>query len=68
MHVVAARSATDLLSQRYLLDEQRSVAEALQQAAGGLSVRAFARLQAGEGLEKKASDFAEEVQKLAGGV
>ena len=54
-----------LLDQNYVLDDKMSVAQAVEaagKAAGGTAVvSAFVRLEVGEGLEKKADDFAAEV-------
>ncbi len=53
-----------LTGQNYALDNQMTVAQALQQA--GAEVISFKRLAVGEGIEKKEDDFASEVMKQAG--
>ena len=54
-----------LLDQNYVLDDKMNVAQAVEaagKAAGGTaSISAFVRLEVGEGIEKKADDFAAEV-------
>lgn len=54
-----------LLDQNYVLDDKKTVAQAVEDAgkeAGGTAkVTAFVRLEVGEGLEKKVDDFAAEV-------
>jgi len=49
-----------LLGQPFVKDPDISVGKLLEQA--GASVKAFYRLEVGEGIEKKAENFAEEVQ------
>ena len=48
-----------LLGQPFVKDPDQSVAKLLQQA--GAEVRCFARVEVGEGIEKKVENFAEEV-------
>lgn len=59
-----------LLEQAYVHDPSKTVAQALKEAEGkaGGSVRitGFLRYQLGEGIEKRADDFASEVAKAAG--
>ena len=54
-----------LLDQNYVLDDKKTVAQAIADAAkavgGTAEVVAFVRLEVGEGLEKKQDDFAAEV-------
>lgn len=54
-----------LLDQNYVLDDKKTVAEAVADAAkaagGTAEVVAFVRLEVGEGIEKKQDDFAAEV-------
>lgn len=54
-----------LLDQNYVLDDKKTVAQAVAEAgkaAGGTAeIAAFVRLEVGEGIEKKADDFAAEV-------
>ncbi|WP_345993343.1 translation elongation factor Ts [Sulfurimonas sp. HSL-1716] len=54
-----------LLDQNYVLDDKKTVAEAVEaagKAAGGSAkIAAFFRLEVGEGIEKKVDDFAAEV-------
>ncbi|WP_428737556.1 translation elongation factor Ts [Sulfurimonas sp.] len=54
-----------LLDQTYVLDDKKTVAEAVEAAAKGLGGTAeivdFIRLEVGEGIEKAADDFAAEV-------
>jgi len=54
-----------LLDQSYVLDDKKTVAEAVEAAAkalgGTAEVTAFVRLEVGEGIEKKEDDFAAEV-------
>ncbi|NBC13783.1 MAG: elongation factor Ts [Gammaproteobacteria bacterium] len=52
-----------LLGQAFVKDPDISVEKLLKQA--GASVAAFARLEVGEGIEKKAENFAEEVEAQA---
>ena len=52
-----------------MLDDSVSVEKAVQRAAReqgvAMEVTAFARFEVGEGLEKEAADFAEEVASVA---
>ena len=54
-----------LLDQQYVLDDKKTVAEAVEAAAkalgGTAEITAFVRYEVGEGIEKKADDFAAEV-------
>ncbi|WP_345969927.1 MULTISPECIES: translation elongation factor Ts [Sulfurimonas] len=54
-----------LLDQNYVLDDKKTVAAAVAEAAkavgGSAEVVAFVRLEVGEGIEKKQDDFAAEV-------
>jgi elongation factor Ts len=52
-----------LLGQAFVKDPDVTVEKLLKQA--GASVAGFARLEVGEGIEKKAENFAEEVQAQA---
>lgn len=59
-----------LLDQTYVLDDKKTVAQAVQDAAKALGGTAeivdFVRLEVGEGIEKKADDFAAEVAAQMG--
>lgn len=59
-----------LLEQAYVHDGSKTVAQAIAEAgnkAGApVSLKAFVRMQLGEGIEKDAGDFAAEVAKLSG--
>jgi elongation factor Ts len=55
-----------LHGQAFVKDPDQSVAKLLSQA--GASVVRFARLEVGEGIEKKTENFAEEVAAQARGV
>jgi elongation factor Ts len=59
-----------LLDQQYVLDEKKTVAEAVEAAATALGGTAeiveFIRLEVGEGIEKKEDDFAAEVAAQMG--
>ena len=54
-----------LLDQNFVLDEKKTVAQAVEAAAkelgGTAEITAFIRLEVGEGIEKKEDDFAAEV-------
>ena len=60
---------TCFLHQPFVLDDSVSVEKAVQRAAReqgvAMEVTAFARFEVGEGLEKEAADFAEEVASVA---
>ena len=60
---------TCFLHQPFVLDDSVSVEKAVQRAAReqgvAMAVTAFARFEVGEGLEKEAADFAEEVASVA---
>jgi len=66
--IVAERA---LLDQPYLVDQSKSVAEAIKEAIAAcgekISVRRFTRFVLGEGIEKKANDLAADVAAMAGG-
>lgn len=59
-----------LLEQPFVKDPDKTVGEMLKDAVAtigeNITVRRFTRYVLGEGLEKKADDFAEEVAKMAG--
>jgi elongation factor Ts len=59
-----------LLSQAFVVDTEKTVAEALKEAeadiGGPVEVTAFAVFRLGEGVEKQESDFAAEVAAAAG--
>jgi elongation factor Ts len=59
-----------LLEQPYVHDGSKTVAQAVEEAGkksgSGLVLRAFVRMQLGEGIEKGADDFAAEVAKMSG--
>jgi elongation factor Ts len=56
-----------LLKQAFVMDPDKSVEKAVEEAAPGSKVVAFARLAVGEGIEKQEEDFAAEVAKTLGG-
>ena len=53
-----------LLSQKFVIDPEISVGEALDK--GGISITNFARIAVGEGIEKDEENFADEVAKTIG--
>jgi elongation factor Ts len=59
-----------LLEQSFIKDEDMTIEQMLTQASGEigekLTIRRFARYELGEGIEKKACDFAEEVAEQMG--
>jgi elongation factor Ts len=59
-----------LLSQAFVIDTDKTVAQALKDAeadvGGPIEVTAFAVFRLGEGVEKQESDFAAEVAAAAG--
>ncbi|EQB39797.1 elongation factor Ts [Sulfurimonas hongkongensis] len=59
-----------LLDQTYVLDDKKTVAEAVEAAAkklgGSAEIVEFIRFEVGEGIEKKADDFAAEVAAQMG--
>ena len=59
-----------LLEQTFVIDGETQVAKAVEKAAkdagAPIEVTGFVRYQLGEGIEKKADDFAAEVAKMAG--
>lgn len=63
-------SETCLLDQVFVKDDKKTVGDFLAEAVGtigeNIKVRRFARFVLGEGLEKKADDFAAEVAATAG--
>ncbi|SEM08603.1 translation elongation factor Ts (EF-Ts) [Roseovarius azorensis] len=54
-----------LLNQKFVMNPDITVAEAARQA--GVEILSFARVEVGEGIEKKEEDFAAEVAKVAQG-
>ncbi|MEL6476640.1 MAG: translation elongation factor Ts [Pseudomonadota bacterium] len=56
-----------LLKQAFVINPDLSVEKAVEEAAPGAKVTAFARLAVGEGIEKEEEDFAAEVAKTMGG-
>lgn len=60
-----------LLEQPYLLDQNKTVAEAVKEAIAScgenIQVRRFVRFTLGEGIEKKVSDLAADVAAATGG-
>jgi elongation factor Ts len=60
-----------LLEQTFVIDGQSKISALLQarakEAGGDIKIAAFARFELGEGVEKKADDFASEVAKMANG-
>jgi elongation factor Ts len=59
-----------LLDQPYLMDQSKTVGEAIKEAIAAIGeniqVRRFTRYVLGEGIEKKASNLAEEVAAATG--
>jgi elongation factor Ts len=66
--IVAERA---LLDQPYLVDQSKTVAEAIKEAIAAcgekISVRRFTRYVLGEGIEKKSTDLAADVAAMAAG-
>jgi elongation factor Ts len=64
------RKDNALLSQLFVMDNKTPVAEvvaaAAKEAGTGIELKQFVRVQLGEGIEKKESDFAAEVAAAAG--
>lgn len=56
-----------LLRQPFAIEPGITVADALAKAGEGLRVAGFERYRAGEGMESRREDFAEEVRRAAGG-
>ncbi len=59
-----------LLEQAYVHDGSKTVAQAVEEAGkksgSALTLKAYVRMQLGEGIEKAADDFAAEVAKMSG--
>jgi elongation factor Ts len=59
-----------LLEQPYVHDSSKTVAQAVEEAGkksgSALTLKAFVRMQLGEGIEKNTDDFAAEVAKMSG--
>lgn len=59
-----------LLEQAWVKDDKKKIADLVKEysakAGAELQVVRFARFEVGEGIEKKADDFADEVKKMAG--
>ena len=55
-----------MVNQAFIKDStgKTSVEKHLEQTAGGCSIKSFTRFGLGEGIEKKAEDFAAEVQAV----
>lgn len=54
-----------LMNQKFVKDPEKTIAQVEKEVSakeGGVSVKRFARFEMGEGLEKKANDFAAEVE------
>jgi len=64
------RKDNALLSQLFVIDNKTPIAEvvaaAAKEAGTGIALKGFLRVQLGEGIEKKESDFAAEVAAAAG--
>ena len=58
-------SEVTLLGQAFVVDPDKTVAEAAKDA--GVEITGYVRLEVGEGIEKKEEDFAAEVAKAAQG-
>jgi elongation factor Ts len=60
-----------LLEQPFIKDSNKTVAEHIKESIAGIGeniqIRRFARFVLGEGIEKKAADFAAEVAAQTGG-
>ena len=54
-----------LLNQPFIMDTDKTVAQAVKDAGNDINVTAFERVQLGEGIEKKEEDFASEVAAVA---
>ena len=64
------RALEFLLEQGFILDDKKTVAQALKEAegkaGGAIKITGFVRFALGEGIEKRESDFAAEVAAAAG--
>ncbi len=58
-------SEVTLLGQAFVINPDQTVAEAAKEA--GVEITGFARMEVGEGIEKKEDDFAAEVAKMSQG-
>lgn len=56
-----------LLEQDFIMDTDKTVAQAITEAGSDIKLTAFARVQLGEGIEKEEEDFAAEVAAVANG-
>ncbi len=56
-----------LLEQDFIMDTDKTVAQAISDAGSDIKLTAFARVQLGEGIEKEEEDFAAEVAAVANG-
>ncbi len=56
-----------LTEQQFIMDTDKTVAEALKDAGSDIKLSGFARIQLGEGIEKEEEDFAAEVAAVVNG-
>lgn len=56
-----------LLSQTYVMDDKKTVAEAIEATHPSIKIVAYQRFELGEGIEKKVDNFVEEVMAQAKG-
>ena len=56
-----------LTEQAFIMDPDKTVAQAITEAGADIKLTAFARVQLGEGIEKEEEDFAAEVAAVANG-
>ena len=56
-----------LLEQDFIMDTDKTVAQALAEAGADIKLTAFTRVELGEGIEKEEEDFAAEVAAVANG-
>ena len=55
-----------LLSQAYVMDDKKTVEQAIAEVDASIKITAYVRYELGEGIEKKEEDFAAEVAKQMG--
>ena len=56
-----------MLSQKFVMDDKRTIASVVKSEAKGWALTSFARLEVGEGITKESTDFAAEVLKTIEG-
>ncbi|MCG3720255.1 elongation factor Ts, partial [Aliarcobacter butzleri] len=55
-----------LLSQPYVMDDKKTVEQAIAEVDSSIVITEYIRFELGEGIEKKEEDFAAEVAKQMG--